>query len=355
VKQPLLPGDSAPWFRGAAVGGNPDYAFHTAGGRVILMLFAGTATQPEVQAAIADLAKIRDRLDDKRAAFFGVSVDPSDASEGRIVQQLPGIRWFMDADCAISSAYGAVDGREYRPHWLILDPALRVAAMAGLDRTDQVFAALDALIAESAVQESPAPVLLVPRVFEPAMCQRLVKLWNGGEAEESGFMREVNGVTTGLVDHSLKRRSDVSITDDTLQNALRARIQRFLLPAVERAFQYRATRIERYIVAQYDSSGGYFGPHRDNTTKGTAHRRFACTINLNAGDYDGGDLRFPEFGTRTYRAPTGGAVVFSCSLLHEATPVTRGERYAFLPFFYDEAGAKLRQENLEHVEPAFRI
>ena len=48
------------------------------------------------------------------------------------------------------------------------------------------------------------------------------------------------------------------------------------------------------------------------------------TINLNADDYEGGDLRFPEFGPRTYRAPTGGAVVFSCSLLHEATPVTRG-------------------------------
>ena len=83
-------------------------------------------------------------------------------------------------------------------------------------------------------------------------------------------------------------------------------------------------------------SGGFFKPHRDNTTAGTAHRRFAVTINLNAGDYEGGDLRFPEFGSRTYRAPTGGAVVFSCALLHEATPVTRGKRYAFLPFLYDD-------------------
>jgi hypothetical protein len=47
------------------------------------------------------------------------------------------------------------------------------------------------------------------------------------------------------------------------------------------------------------------------------------TINLNAEEYDGGDLRLPEFGRQAYRAPTGGAVVFSCSLLHEALPVTR--------------------------------
>ena len=35
-------------------------------------------------------------------------------------------------------------------------------------------------------------------------------------------------------------------------------------------------------------------------------------------------------------------MVFSCSLLHEATPVTRGIRYATLPFLYDDAAAALR-------------
>lgn len=68
------------------------------------------------------------------------------------------------------------------------------------------------------------------------------------------------------------------------------------------------------------------------------------TINLNE-DFEGGDLRFPEFGPRTYRAPAGGAIVFSCALLHEATPVTKGNRFAFLPFLYDEAAAKVREEN----------
>jgi predicted 2-oxoglutarate/Fe(II)-dependent dioxygenase YbiX len=38
-------------------------------------------------------------------------------------------------------------------------------------------------------------------------------------------------------------------------------------------------------------------------------------------------------------------VVFSCSLLHEATPVTRGVRYATLPFLYNDAAARLRQAN----------
>jgi predicted 2-oxoglutarate/Fe(II)-dependent dioxygenase YbiX/peroxiredoxin len=353
MKPLLLPGENAPWFRAAAVGGNPDYSFHVAAGRAVLMLLAGSVTQPEVAAALDALKAVRARFDDRTAAFFGVSVDPGDVSEGRIAQDLPGIRWFLDRDGAISAAYGALDGRSYRPHWLLLDRALRVVTVGGLEDSPRIFAALDALLADAV--ETPAPVLVVPRVFEPALCQRLIAVWNDGEKEESGFMREVNGVTTGIVDHGLKRRTDVGIADVDLQKALRARITRLLLPAVERAFQFSATRIERYIVARYDASGGYFGPHRDNTTKGTAHRRFACTINLNADDYDGGDLRFPEFGDAAMRAPTGGAIVFSCSLLHEATPVTRGERYAFLPFFYDESGADLRNANLGHVELAYRI
>jgi hypothetical protein len=40
----------------------------------------------------------------------------------------------------------------------------------------------------------------------------------------------------------------------------------------------------------------------------------------------------------------GGAVIYFCSLLHEATPVTRGLRYATLPFLYDAAAARVREE-----------
>jgi hypothetical protein len=43
-------------------------------------------------------------------------------------------------------------------------------------------------------------------------------------------------------------------------------------------------------------------------------------------------------------------VVFSCSLLHEVLPVTAGRRFAFLPFLYDEAAARLRLENNRHLD-----
>ena len=345
----LGPGDYAPWFHAAALSGNPSYAFDTAAGRHIVLLFLGSAKLPAAAEALALVRRERALFDDRDACFFGITVDPEDAAQGRLAQQLPGLRFFLDYDRKVSELYGAADGEGYRPHWLVLDPALRVAGRFPIDRGEDAIALLRQRIAAAAEAEQWAPVLIVPDIVEPALCTELIRGYEASGGEPSGFMREVDGKTVMLLDPAHKQRRDWTIADDRLRRALHARIVRRLCPAVARGLGFRATRIERYIVACYEAGAGHFRPHRDNTTKGTAHRRFAVTINLNAGDYEGGDLRFPEFGRRTYRAPTGGAVVFSCSLLHEATPVTRGARYAFLPFLYDEEGARLREANNPHL------
>lgn len=73
------------------------------------------------------------------------------------------------------------------------------------------------------------------------------------------------------------------------------------------------------------------------------------SLNLNTEDFEGGELVFPEFGPAKYRPETGGACVFSCSLMHEAHPVRRGQRYVFVPFFYDEAAKLVREGNLRFM------
>jgi peroxiredoxin len=341
---PLAPGEPAPWFRGRAIGGRDNYVFDTAAGRWILFLFFPSAADPAAAAALAKVAGERALFDDARACFFGVTADEADGAEARVVQQLPGIRFFLDADGAIARLYGA----ERRPHWLVVDPMLRAAAAFPLAEGDKALAALRALSGRS-LQPDWAPVLLAPNIFEPELCRRLIALYDRQGGTASGFMREVDGKTTLITDPSHKMRRDCLVEDPELCVGLRARISAKLLPMVKRAFQFEATRMERYLVGCYEAGAGHFRPHRDNTTKGTAHRRFAVSINLNSEEYEGGDLRFPEYGQRTYRPPTGGAVVFSCSILHEATPVTKGKRYAFLPFLYDEASAKVREENNPHL------
>jgi hypothetical protein len=80
---------------------------------------------------------------------------------------------------------------------------------------------------------------------------------------------------------------------------------------------------------------GFFSAHRDNLSPTTAHRRFALTLNLNDG-YQGGQLRFPEYGPERYRPALGAALVFSCSHLHEVLDVTAGRRFVLLSFLFGE-------------------
>ena len=300
---------------------------------------------PERDAALKLIQDNRQHFGDDERLFFGVL--PDRASLENAPGDLPW-RWFLDEDGDLRRLYKAVDeAGELRPMWIAIDPSQRILGSAPIDRGPNV---VRNFIAGSrpdgpAPMPNHAPVLIVPRIFEPELCRQLIDLYHAEGGKPSGVARERDGVVYHALDN-FKRRSDATVEDEELKTALRARLSLRLLPEIEKAFGFAATRIERYIVACYDASdGGYFRAHRDNTTPATAHRKFACSINLNAEEFEGGDLCFPEFGLRTYRPPTGGAVVFSCSLLHEARSVTRGTRYAFLPFLHDEAGEQVRVAN----------
>ena len=338
-------GDPAPTFAIPGVS-NPRYAFDTAAGRYLLVALVPAG--PAVAAAGRTLEAAGTAFNDVHASAFIVVVGDDPEREDR-QDMLPGRRFLFDASGAVAALYDAADSER----WVLIDPALHVMATVGPEQAAALAARVGALPppARHGGAEGHAPVLIAPRIFEPPFCERLVALYRETGGAPSGFMREIDGVTTLMMNDRHKRRSDVMVADEAIRRQLMARLLRRLIPQIEKAFHFRPTRIERYLVARYDAeTGGFFRPHRDNTTKGTAHRRFAVSINLNA-DYDGGDLRFPEFGDRTYRPPPGGACVFSCSILHEATPVTRGERFAFLPFLYDEAAAKVREENLKYLDP----
>jgi peroxiredoxin/predicted 2-oxoglutarate/Fe(II)-dependent dioxygenase YbiX len=354
----LAVGEPAPWFIVPATN-NPQYRFNAAAGRSIVLCFFASAGEESSQQILDEFLRYRQVFDDDRRSFFGVSVDPEDERLSRVRQQIPGIRFFWDFDRRVSQEYKAFDRSGlYRRCTYILDERLRVFGVFSFDEepethVSQVLTRLWELpeLPPPVMASVQAPILVVPRVFEPQLCQTLIDYYNKNGGGESGFMREVDGRTVPILDNNFKRRQDCEIEDEELRNTAMFRVHDRLTPEILKAFQFQATRIERHIVACYDSiSGGFFRAHRDNTTKGTAHRKFAVSLNLNTGEYDGGCLRFPEFGRQTYEAPPGGAVVFSCSLLHEATPVTRGRRYAYLPFLYDEAAAKIRQANLQFLD-----
>jgi predicted 2-oxoglutarate/Fe(II)-dependent dioxygenase YbiX/peroxiredoxin len=345
----LRPGEPTPWFNARSVL-NPSFNFSSVAGRYVLLVFAPSDLQQRPRMFDALRANIALLRDDNIACFVVLNDEATFAQ----ARDRDGMRWFFDPDGAVARLYGALDeaGTE-RPRWVAIDPSLRILFSAPMEESDGVFARLRALPPPDLHAGVPlhAPVMIVPRVFEPDLCQRLIAYYETHGGKPSGVMREKDGLTVGVLD-DFKKRQDATVEDKALREETRTAIDRRLAPELLKAYRYRATRVERYIVARYDAKeGGYFKPHRDNLAGATAHRQFAVSINLNAEDFEGGDLRFPEYGMRTYRPPTGGAVVFSCSLLHEARPVTQGTRYAFLPFLYDEAGETLRKQNLHLLVP----
>ncbi len=323
---------------------NPSFALGSLGGRYILICAIADLDDAATKAALDAIPAAPSDERQRVCAVFAAKAGPAlDAlSVNRLV--------FTDAQAA--QACGLFHPAQPAGRWLLLDPTLRVMATFALADAATALAALATMPEPNAGVAAHAPVLIAPRILEPDFCTKLIGYYRQHGGQASGVtQQDSSGRTFVALDDGFKRRNDCLVEDAELRQAIMQRVYWRLSPMIERAFMWRPTRMERYLIARYDAeNGGFFKPHRDNSTHGTAHRRFAVTLNLNADEYEGGDLRFPEFGAQTYRAPTGGAVVFSCALLHEATPVTRGERYAFLPFLYDDAAAKVREANNKYLD-----
>lgn len=354
----LEAGDPAPWVTMRT----PSLAslrIDSAAGKYIVLCFLLSSGSRHGVAALKAIATHRKLFDDERASLFAITIDRAD--EARMKDGV-GVRFALDMDSEMSRLYGSVshddgEGVGYRPLWIVLDPMMRIMRVAPMEGdlgsvAEDVMHYVAALPPPSRASgiETPAPVLILPGIFEPDFCRHLIAIYQATGGKPSGFMDEADGKTFERKDAGFKTRRDVHLADESLQRDIQRRFKKRVIPEISRIHYFEATRMERYLVACYDADErGHFHPHRDNTTKATAHRRFAVSINLN-DDFEGGEIYFPEFGAQAYKPPTGCAVVFSCSLLHGVRDVTRGRRFAFLPFLYDEAAAVIREQNKAFLE-----
>ena len=344
LKPGACPGDSGFFLNS----GRHRLAFDPFPGRAIALAFLGSAADPAAEAALAALSADRRLVDEGKAAFFAVVRESGLGPEIALEARFPSIVFLWDGD-ETARAFGADRSL------VILDPMLRVVDVAPLDQPARAFEVLARLSRpHPAFACPPAPILTLTHVFEPELCAHLIAEFERDGGKDTGFMQDVGGRSVETFDGTWKSRRDLHLTDRRLIASLRARIGRRICPEIKKAFQMRPTRIERDLVARYDSeTGGHFGPHRDDTGNAIAHRRFAVSINLNA-DFEGGEISFPEYSPQSFKPAPGTAVVFSASILHQVSRVTRGRRYVFLTFLFDEEAERVRQANLRAVQEAQR-
>ncbi|QEX25119.1 hypothetical protein FRZ61_50650 [Hypericibacter adhaerens] len=221
---------------------------------------------------------------------------------------------------------------------LLLDPNQRlIAAESGATPAEAALPRLLASIPATSpdIVRSAAPALLVPDVLDRPTCRALIRRWHDQGHDEGRVAGRVQGEQTHEINAALKKRLDHVIRDHDLTQVLAQTIGRRVAPEMAKAFLFTAGfRFENFKIVCYDAGrGDYFRRHRDSQGPGTGSRMFAMTLNLNSEEYEGGELIFPEYGQQRFKPPGGGAVVFSCALVHEALPVLSGRRFALLTFF----------------------
>lgn len=344
--QRLAPGDKLPNMALPDQGGTVRTFYNELKGGPIVLFVAASFQQRAPEAVLAGLVERLPTLATHRAELIALSGD-SVAQNAALADGLS-----ADLQILAGGESGVIEhllageppllpGVEPpRPECCtyVLDPNQRVLAVIGREPcADHAAAALAALESWQGAKVEPAlvtrgaPALILTEIFEPAFCAELIEAWRSGQQREGG-------VSTGLgnvYEPGSKKTLEHQVSDPALSRRITVKLARRVGPELRKCFNhYQPFRLEGPIVMRYEASRqDFFGLHRDDLRQ-SDRRRFALSLNLNEG-YEGGELIFPEYGPHLYRPPAGAAAIFSCALLHEARPVTRGERFVMTSFFCD--------------------
>jgi hypothetical protein len=317
-------GDIAPPFRLVTAGGEKisPAADHISGKALVLLFMPSGVAPPE------GLTELAERTRGMGGRCFLIAAEPNDAPVG--------FEPLADVDDKVAILYG----RDGAPWIVVVAPSRHVAAIG--PEAGVASAALERIAAQRRDSATHPPILIVPDVLSRADCHRLISVFDtqGHTFLESGHGEPPPGIgdhKMRIYDYGRKDRIDHRIMSPETNAFVDARLKARLLPEIHKCFQYKVTKREIFRIGCYEGErGGVLSGHRDNGQANVAHRRFACSINLNTEQFEGGGLRFLEYGEHEYRPETGAAIVFSCSLLHEPMHVTSGKRYVLLITLYGE-------------------
>lgn len=162
----------------------------------------------------------------------------------------------------------------------------------------------------------------IDALFSPDECAALID-----RIETIGPERAPITTGRGFVMDERVRNNTRSMFDDP---ALAQRLFERVRPFVPGSMCGGAAPVglnERWRCYRY-TPGQFFAPHYDgafvrNDREGS---RLTFILYLNDG-FEGGETAFPDFDI-TVRPRTGQALLFQHALLHESTPILRGNKYA---------------------------
>ncbi len=160
-----------------------------------------------------------------------------------------------------------------------------------------------------------------------------------------------------------QRASRIKHNEQISQAACERKIlQHLLLTALMRNKEFNRAALPKHVrppmICRYQLGMSY-GQHVDSGLMGPKLARqrsdISVTIFLNdTTDYDGGILRIHgAFGRQDVKLPSGSAVIYSSTSIHEVTEVTRGERLVAVTWVESYVRNEQQREilsNLSHIK-----
>src|SRR4051812_5894674 len=298
---PFSVGDRAPAIVGATASGR-FFSMDGQAGRPALIVALG-ALEPEAAARLIDRLKdVRRQVEDAGVDLVPV-VPPlmpftSRFSEVRVLSDFLiylGGTSGLDA-WSVKGAAGA----------LLIDRGGRIvdifAVAEHIDIPGRLALFAQRIAAEPAqVRKSAAPVLMLPNIAPPALCRALIDHFEASPHAAGAMASFSDGAAYAKLDEGKKRRRDTELTAESpLFAEVVGLLSTRVIPEIKRAFQAEIANADRILIARYDDTGGYFKRHRDDAAPHTAFREFAISLNLNTDEYEGGELRFPEYDDHRY-------------------------------------------------------
>ena len=308
------------------------FYFELKGGVIILLVARGSAAH--INECLVELSSCMGVIDNLQSQVFGITDDISKVKENSSSAII-----FEDKEGKLCNLLlSEPGGKNGILKLLALDPNQRVLAQFSINDVkrdvNNSIAALDRILniprPPATTLQYGAPALLMDNLIDLDLCSRLIKSWKSNHQEG-----QVNDGKNNAPDTSIKKNREHVVRDPDLRREIAGTIGPRIMPELEKAFNFQQRlRFEAFTVLSYsDDREDFFAPHRDNLRE-TQKRRFAMSLNLNEG-YEGGELWFPEYGKHKYLPAAGAGVIFSCSLLHEALPVTKGQRWVMVTFMCD--------------------
>jgi peroxiredoxin/predicted 2-oxoglutarate/Fe(II)-dependent dioxygenase YbiX len=319
----------------------------TKGGPVLLFLYRRNA-DPGARREVEAFVEHRAELDALGAEIFVINRDSAKNNAALVAGHALAHHVLSDPankiTAALAAAVGAIatpaDERNLPNVVLVLDRNQRLLRALGPAEESLAARAVEVLRRDLPTTERhelflTAPVLMLPNMLDPATCRQLIEIWRTQGHQEGSVVSTKGGEETRSVEHGMMKRLDHMIRDDAVNTMVAGKVGPRIADEVFKAFVYEGFVLERFLIGAYEAArGDYFRPHRDNLNPHAAGRRFALSLNLN-DDYEGGGVVFPEYGPHVYNMTAGTALIFSCSLIHEALPVARGRRFVLFSFLSD--------------------